>query len=135
MFPNGTTPVVQTYWDDLNEGDSVPGFQLELTQKKVVEQVNALRGTTEDLIWGNAEMLATQSGEIQRIAADPAVGAETLRSAFKQIYRTLDAIDTYKVQATEVMASTVVSLTAELQSASAYLERSRAQGALEGGLA
>lgn len=104
-------------------------------QKKVVEQVNALRGTTEDLIRGNAEMLASQSGEIQRIAADPAVGVETLRSAFQQIYRTLDAIDTYKVQATEAMASTVVSLTSELQSASAYLERSRAQGALEGGLA
>ncbi|MCX4857362.1 toxic anion resistance protein [Streptomyces canus] len=103
-------------------------------QKKVVEQVNALRGTTEDLIRGNAEMLATQSGEIQRIAADPAVGAETLRSAFQQIYRTLDAIDTYKVQATEVMAATVESLTSELQHASGYLERSRSQGALEGGL-
>ncbi|MDX3516658.1 toxic anion resistance protein [Streptomyces scabiei] len=103
-------------------------------QRKVVDQVNALRGTTEDLIRGNAEMLATQSGEIQRIAADPAVGAETLRSAFQQIYRTLDAIDTYKVQATETMATTVESLTSELQSASRYLERSRNQGALEGGL-
>ncbi|WP_217551444.1 toxic anion resistance protein [Streptomyces sp. GbtcB6] len=105
------------------------------TQKKVIEQVNALRGTTEDLIRGNAEMLASQSGEIQRIAADPAVGAETLRAAFQQIYRTLDAIDTYKVQATEAMADTVQSLTDELQQASAYLERSRAKGALEGGLA
>lgn len=104
-------------------------------QKKVIEQVNALRGTTEDLIRGNAEMLAGQSGEIQRIAADPAVGAETLRAAFQQIYRTLDAIDTYKMQATEVMANTVQSLTDELQSASAYLERSRAKGALEGGAA
>lgn len=103
-------------------------------QKKVVEQVNALRGTTEELIRGNAEMLDTQSGEIQRIAADPAVGAETLRSAFQQIYRTLDAIDTYKVRATEVMAATVESLTAELQQASGYLERSRSQSALEGGL-
>ncbi|MFG1672025.1 toxic anion resistance protein [Streptomyces sp. Y7] len=103
-------------------------------QKKVIEQVNALRGTTEDLIRGNAEMLATQSGEIQRIAADPAVGAETLRSAFQQIYRTLDAIDSYKVQATEAMAATVENLTVELQQASGYLERSRSQGALEGGL-
>ncbi|SPF02199.1 toxic anion resistance protein [Streptomyces sp. MA5143a] len=103
------------------------------TQRKVVDQVNALRGTTEDLIRGNAEMLATQSDEIQRIAADPAVGAETLRSAFQQIYRTLDTIDTYKAQATETMAATVESLTAELQYAGSYLERSRAQGALEGG--
>ncbi|MFF2386614.1 toxic anion resistance protein [Streptomyces sp. NPDC058108] len=102
-------------------------------QRKVVDQVNALRGTTEELIRGNAEMLATQSGEIQRIAADPAVGAETLRAAFQQIYRTLDAIDTYKVQATESMAATVESLTSELQQASVYLERSRSRGALDGG--
>ncbi|WP_316779524.1 toxic anion resistance protein [Streptomyces sasae] len=104
-------------------------------QKKVIEQVNALRGTTEDLIRGNAEMLATQSGEIQRIAADPAVGVETLRAAFQQIYRTLDAIDSYKARATEAMAGTVQSLTDELQQASAYLARSRSKGALEDGLA
>ncbi|MEV8390697.1 MULTISPECIES: toxic anion resistance protein [unclassified Streptomyces] len=103
-------------------------------QRKVTEQVNVLRSTTEDLIRGNAEMLATQSGEIQRIAADPAVGAETLRSAFQQIYRTLDAIDTYKIQATESMASTVESLTAELEIASTHLERTRSASALEGGL-
>ena len=103
-------------------------------QRKVVDQVNALRGTTEDLIRGNAEMLSTQSGEIQRIAADPAVGAETLRTAFQQIYRTLDAIDTYKVRATEAMAATVESLTSELQNAGTYLERSRSRSALEGGL-
>lgn len=103
------------------------------SQRKVTEQVQVLRSTTEDLIRGNAEMLAYQSGEIQRIAADPAVGAETLRTAFQQIYRTLDAIDTYKVQATESMASTVESLTAELQQASAHLARSRSAGTLDGG--
>ncbi|MEV8106859.1 toxic anion resistance protein [Streptomyces sp. NPDC088135] len=103
------------------------------SQRKVTEQVQVLRSTTEDLIRGNAEMLAGQSGEIQRIAADPAVGAETLRTAFQQIYRTLDAIDTYKVQATESMASTEESLTAELQQASAHLARSRSAGSLDGG--
>ncbi|MEU3406245.1 toxic anion resistance protein [Streptomyces sp. NPDC006670] len=102
-------------------------------QRTVVEQVNALRGTTEDLIRGNAEMLATQSGEIQRIAADPAVGAETLRTAFGQIYKTLDAIDSFKAQATQNMAATVESLTGELQAASAYLARTRTPNALEGG--
>ncbi|UUY49540.1 toxic anion resistance protein [Streptomyces yangpuensis] len=103
------------------------------SQRKVTEQVNALKGTTEELIRGNADMLATQSGEIQRIAADPAVGAETLRTAFGQIYRTLDAIDTFKVQAAQNMAATVESLAGELQNASAYLARTRTAGASEGG--
>lgn len=102
-------------------------------QRQVIDQVNALKGTTEDLIRGNAEMLSTQSGEIQRIAADPAVGAETLRAAFAQIYSTLDAIDSFKVQATENMAATVESLTAELHQASARLARTRTADALDGG--
>ncbi|MFD3719944.1 toxic anion resistance protein [Streptomyces sp. NPDC058674] len=103
------------------------------SQRRVAEQVDTLRTTTEDLIRGNAEMLSTQSGEIQRIAADPAVGAETLRTAFAQIYRTLDAIDTFKVRAAENMAATVESLTGELQNASAHLARTRSAGALDGG--
>ncbi|MFF0472510.1 toxic anion resistance protein [Streptomyces sp. NPDC004284] len=103
-------------------------------QRKVTEQVTVLRSTTEKLIRGNADMLDQQAGEIQALAADPAVGAETLRTAFQQIYRTLDAIDTYKVRATESMAATVESLTAELQEASVHLERSRRTGSLEGGL-
>ncbi|MCP3755612.1 toxic anion resistance protein [Streptomyces sp. TBY4] len=103
------------------------------TQGEVIKQINTLRDTTEGLIRGNAEMLSTQSGEIQRIAADPAVGAETLRTAFAQIYKTLDTIDTFKVQATENMAATVESLTGELQNASAYLARTRTASALEGG--
>ncbi|MFI8825979.1 toxic anion resistance protein [Streptomyces sp. NPDC053431] len=113
-------------------------------QKKVVEQVEALRGTTETLVQGNAAALAGQSGDIQRLAAEPAVGLETVRTAFQQIYTTLDAIDTYKIRATESMAQTVDSLTAELRTASAYLERTRedrggtgdgarGRGLLEGG--
>ncbi|MFF8839779.1 toxic anion resistance protein [Streptomyces sp. NPDC015130] len=102
-------------------------------QHKVTEQVNVLRSTTEDLILGNAAMLSQQADDIHEMAANPAVGAETLRTAFQQIYSTLDAIDTYKVRATESMAATVDSLTAELQVASAHLERSRRTSALEGG--
>ncbi|RKN04771.1 toxic anion resistance protein [Streptomyces radicis] len=104
-------------------------------QRKVGEQVTALRTTTDELVRGNAEMLATQSGEIQKMAADPAVGAETLRAAFQQIYRTLDTIDTYKAQATEAMAATARALSDELGDAAGHLERSRAADQREGGLA
>jgi uncharacterized protein YaaN involved in tellurite resistance len=99
-------------------------------QKLVIEQVNALRGTTEDIIATNAELLASQSGEIQRIAAEPAVGAETLRKSFEQIYRTIDTIDTYKVQAVANMQTTVEALGAELDRASSHLARAHERGEL-----
>ncbi|WP_433187339.1 toxic anion resistance protein [Actinoallomurus sp. CA-150999] len=100
-------------------------------QKLVIEQVNALRSTTEDIIRTNAEMLAGQSGEIQRIAADPAVGVQTLRTSFEQIYRTIDAIDSFKVQAVTNMQSTVDALGAELNRASEYLTRAHQRNELE----
>lgn len=101
-------------------------------QKQVIEQVGALRGTTENLIRSNAEMLATQAGEIQKIAADPAVGVATLRAAFESIYQTMDTIDTFKAQSTQNMAVTVDALSAELGKASSYLSRSRRDNELEG---
>ncbi|GAA4629544.1 toxic anion resistance protein [Actinoallomurus vinaceus] len=100
-------------------------------QKLVIEQVNALRATTEDIIRTNAEMLAGQSGEIQRIAADPAVGVQTLRTSFEQIYRTIDAIDSFKVQAVTNMQATVDALGTELNRASAYLNRAHQRNELE----
>ncbi|MCO5974598.1 toxic anion resistance protein [Actinoallomurus soli] len=100
-------------------------------QKLVIEQVNALRATTEDIIRTNAELLAGQSGEIQRIAADPAVGVQTLRTSFEQIYRTIDAVDSFKAQAVTNMQATVDALGAELNRASAYLSRAHERNELE----
>ncbi len=100
-------------------------------QKLVIEQVNALRGTTEDIIRTNAEMLSGQSGEIQRIAAEPAVGLETLRASFEQIYQTIDAIDAFKAQAVANMQTTVDALGGELHRASAYLAHAHERSELE----
>src|ERR1700749_2479163 len=35
------TPVItQRYWDDVKEGDELPGFELHLSETKMVEQVS-----------------------------------------------------------------------------------------------
>jgi uncharacterized protein YaaN involved in tellurite resistance len=100
-------------------------------QKMVIEQVTALRGTTEDIIRTNAQMLAAQSGDIQKIAADPAVSAQTLTEAFNQIYRTLDSIDEFRGKAVLNMATTIESLDGELRKASGYIERATRKSELE----
>jgi uncharacterized protein YaaN involved in tellurite resistance len=100
-------------------------------QKLVIAQVDALRGTTEEIISANAEMLAAQTVDVQRIAADPAVGAETLRRSFQQIYDTIDRIDAFKAQAVTSMQETVDALQDELSGASRYLERSQSRSELE----
>ncbi|WP_017539423.1 toxic anion resistance protein [Nocardiopsis halophila] len=111
---------------------AVTTAQALANQKRVVEQVDALRGTTEDIIAANADMLSGQSRDVQRIAADPAVGVETLRSSFRSIYASIDRIDAFKEQAVENMAATVEALRTELEGAGDHLARSRTRDGGEG---
>ncbi|XVQ82468.1 toxic anion resistance protein [Microbispora siamensis] len=94
-------------------------------QKLVLDQITALNTTTSDLILATSEMLRTQAGDIQTQAAATTVSMEALSKAFDNIYSTMDMIDGFKAKAVESMAVTVDSLTAELDHARAYLERSR----------
>ncbi|WP_424212076.1 toxic anion resistance protein [Streptomyces sp. BI20] len=102
-------------------------------QRAVIAQVDALRGTTDELIRGNARMLDERSADVARIAADPAVGEAALREAFASIRTTLDTIDGFRARATENMAETVANLSEELRATSAHLERTRAADELGGG--
>jgi hypothetical protein len=38
--PTMSAPNPQRYWDDVNVGDAVPGFELYLSETKIVEQVS-----------------------------------------------------------------------------------------------
>jgi uncharacterized protein YaaN involved in tellurite resistance len=94
-------------------------------QRNVLDEVDALRSTTDGLIRANTELLAMQSDEVRRAGSDPAVGVETIRSSFDRIYQAIDAIDEFKVSATHTMSVTVSALSGEIRRAEDYLRRSR----------
>lgn len=94
-------------------------------QRDVLDEVDALRSTTDGLIRANTELLAMQSDEIRRAGSDPAVGVETIRTSFERIYQAIDAIDEYKASATHTMSATVSALSGEIRRAEDYLRRSR----------
>ncbi|MGC7097383.1 toxic anion resistance protein [Amycolatopsis lurida] len=93
-------------------------------QRDVLDEVDAVRATTDGLIRANSELLALQSEEVRKASSDPAVGVETLRLSFDRIYASIDAIDTFKADAVRTMASTVESLSGEIRRAEDYLRRS-----------
>jgi uncharacterized protein YaaN involved in tellurite resistance len=95
-------------------------------QKLVLDQITALNTTTSGLIKSTSEMLATQSVDIQKQAASATIGMDALKNAFDNIYRSMDAIDTYKVQALDSMSKTVDALKIEIDKSQAYLNRVRA---------
>jgi uncharacterized protein YaaN involved in tellurite resistance len=95
-------------------------------QKLVLDQITALNTTTSGLIESTSKLLATQSVDIQKQAASATIGIEQLKAAFANIYQSMDAIDTFKVQALDAMSETVTSLEAEIEKSQEYLKRVRA---------
>ena len=95
-------------------------------QKLVLNQINALNTTTSNLIESTSEMLKQQSGQVYQQAADSTIQLDKLQAAFNNIYQSIDAIDTYKVQALGNMQQTVNALSAEIDKAQSYLERAHA---------
>jgi uncharacterized protein YaaN involved in tellurite resistance len=98
-------------------------------QKLVLDQIDALNTTTSSLIESTSQLLATQSVEINKQAASSTVSLDSLKTAFQNVYQSMDAIDAFKVQALDSMAQTVTALQTEINGAQSYLSRVRAADA------
>lgn len=105
--------------------------QAMTNQKLVLDQIKALNSTTANVIEATAEMLRTQTGEIHKQAASSTVPVETLQRAFQKIYQTMDAIDSFKLEALNNMKTTVRALSDEVDKSKGYI--ARAEGAAQAG--
>ncbi|MGN6634976.1 MAG: toxic anion resistance protein [Oryzihumus sp.] len=92
-------------------------------QKLVLDQITALNTTTSDMIQRTSEMLRDNSVQVQQQAAAATIGLPQLQAAFQNIYQTMDAIDTFKVQALDTMAATIGTLENEVTKSRDYLDR------------
>ncbi|MFE2752764.1 toxic anion resistance protein [Actinosynnema sp. NPDC059335] len=102
------------------------------SQRDVLDEVAALRATTDGLIRANTELLDLHSAEIRRADGDPAVAVATIRASFDRIYAAIDAVDGYRAEAVRAMAVTVESLSGEIRRAEEHLRRSHDAAAAEG---
>jgi len=98
-------------------------------QKMVLQQITALNTTTANIIDSTGELLRTQTAQIHQQAAASTIPIDTLKRAFQNIYTTMDAIDTFKLQALDNMKSTVNVLTDEVEKSRGYI--ARAEGAAQ----
>src|SRR5262245_59969106 len=95
-------------------------------QKLVLDQISALNTTTGNMIESTSEMLKTQSARIHEQAASSTIEVEKLKTAFANVYHTMDAISEFKGKALTSMQQTVDALTGEVAKARTYLDRVRA---------
>jgi uncharacterized protein YaaN involved in tellurite resistance len=95
-------------------------------EKLVLDQIAALNSTTGNLIESTAQMLRQQTGQIYQQAAGSTVDIAQLQRAFDNVYATMDAVADYKVKALASMRQTVDALSAQVDKAKTYLDRTRA---------
>lgn len=96
-------------------------------QKLVLDQIDAINTTTNNMILKTSEMLKDQTARIHQQASSSGVSVQTLEKAFANIYQTMDAIDTFRSQAAKNMESTVQALETGLEKSRPYIERVRRQ--------
>jgi uncharacterized protein YaaN involved in tellurite resistance len=94
-------------------------------QKMVLDQIDAINTTTNNMILQTSEMLKDQTTRIHQQASTSGVSVETLQRAFDNVFQTMDAIDTFRAEAAKNMQGTVTALETGLERAKPYLERSR----------
>lgn len=78
-------------------------------QKIVLEKVQMLNETTNQMIGATARMLKEQGTAIQREAVEASISTDTLKQAFSDTLSALDDISTYKTKALPQMAQTIQS--------------------------
>jgi uncharacterized protein YaaN involved in tellurite resistance len=94
-------------------------------QQLVLDQITALNTTTSNMIQKTSEMLKENSARIQEQAASATIGIEQLKSAFANIYATMDSIDEFKLRALDNMAQTIGVLENEVAKSRDYLDRAQ----------
>ncbi len=94
-------------------------------EKLVLNQIGALNTTTGNMIESTSAMLKQQSAGVYEQAASATIDVDKLKAAFKNVYDAMDSVSTYKAAALTSMQQTVTALEGEVQTASAYLERTK----------
>lgn len=95
-------------------------------QKIVLDKVNSVNQTTNDLIAGTASRLKTQGVEIQKQASSASLNMDTLKVAFQDLKTAMDDISSFRQKALPQMAQAVIEmekLTTEAQSSIAKMDK------------
>jgi uncharacterized protein YaaN involved in tellurite resistance len=94
-------------------------------EKLVLNQIGALNTTTGNMIESTSAMLKQQSAGVYEQAASATIDVDKLKAAFRNVYDAMDSVSTYKAAALTSMQQTVTALEGEVQTATAYLERTK----------
>ena len=77
-------------------------------QKIVMDKINILNRTTENIIESTSHMLKEQGSEIQKHSAEAMISPEILKASFLEAISAIEDVSTYKEQALPKMKETIM---------------------------
>ncbi|MDB5898975.1 MAG: hypothetical protein JWP22_1448 [Ramlibacter sp.] len=100
-------------------------------QIKVMEMLTGVNSTIEGLIAESGRQLNTHVEKTTQFAQNPMIGIEKLKEMFDQTFKAMDAMDTFRSKAVEVMGQNNAMMKDQLAKADQYVDRLRQQQARE----
>ena len=100
-------------------------------QIKVMDMLTGVNSTIESLIQETGRQLNTHVDKTAQFAQNPMIGMDKLKDMFDQTFKAMDAMDTFRSKAIEVMGQNNDMITQQLAKADQYVDRQRQQQARE----
>ncbi|KAB1643482.1 toxic anion resistance protein [Gulosibacter chungangensis] len=94
-------------------------------QRIVLDQIDAVNSTTNAMIEQTSAMLRDNSARIQEQAVTSGVTMETLQKAYDNVFTAIDQVEQFRSTANQNFATSIESLSQQLERATPYIERSR----------
>lgn len=98
-------------------------------QMKVMDALSGINGTIENLVAETGRQLNQHADKIGQFAQNPMLGIDKLKEMFEQTFKAMDAMDTFRSKAIDVMGQNNQILQQQLQKAEHYLDKHRQQQA------
>ena len=100
-------------------------------QIKVMDMLTGVNSTIEGLIQETGRQLNTHVDKTAQFAQNPMIGMDKLKDMFDQTFKAMDAMDTFRSKAIEVMGQNNDMIKQQLAKADQYVDRQRQQQARE----
>lgn len=100
-------------------------------QIKVMEMLTGVNSTIEGLIAETGRQLNTHVDKTAQFAQNPIIGIDKLKEMFDQTFKAMDAMDTFRSKAIDVMGQNNEIIKQQLAKADQYVDRLRQQQARE----
>ena len=100
-------------------------------QLQVMEMLQGVNSTIEGLIAETGKQLNTHVEKTTEFAQNPGLGMDKLKEMFDQTFKAMDAMDTFRSKAIDVMGKNNTMLKDQIARSETYVDRVRQQQARE----